>query len=147
VVKYLVALIALSLAACEKQRPPDIYLLPDSFRGWILIEYERPDCPPLAEHDGARYFDIPANGRYCTSATLESGWAHDRFYYGTAKGRRELPWREPGHGGMVWSGSTGTCSAGNGPAVKFQQYLIEPEADIEKAPPEPTIERCSSKTG
>jgi hypothetical protein len=62
-------------------RPPNIWELPDGYRSWVVVEYERPSCPALPLRDGHRVHRIGADGRLCTSDRLLDGPARERFMY------------------------------------------------------------------
>jgi hypothetical protein len=94
--------LALLQGACieckERRMPkvtPSIYLIPEGFTGWVTIEYEVADAPPLPFEDGHRLFIIPRSGRLETSSPQELGRiVRERYYYVHADGRR-TPIRKP----------------------------------------------------
>jgi hypothetical protein len=94
--------LALLQGACieckERRMPkvtPSIYLIPEGFTGWVTIEYEVADAPPLPFEDGHRLFIIPRSGRLETSSPQELGRiVRERYYYVHADGRR-TPIRRP----------------------------------------------------
>jgi len=48
-------------------RPPDsIVEIPTGFRGWVVLEYDRSDCPEHPLADGAIFYRAPISGRVCT---------------------------------------------------------------------------------
>jgi len=75
------------LVACEQRREPSVYELPSTYRGWVLIEWRRPNCPPIPTDGGKLVFRFSASGRICTSSPLSEGWAKDEYYF-VGQGRR-----------------------------------------------------------
>lgn len=48
---------------------------------WVVIEFERPDCPPLPESWLGYRYEIPESGYLCTSSEPWGGqWVYLRFY-------------------------------------------------------------------
>jgi hypothetical protein len=81
-----IAMIALALLACDS-KPPEIYEIPDGYRGWVEIRAKRLDCGPLPRSGDAVVFSIPASGVLCTSSPILSGLGREDFYY-VGNGRR-----------------------------------------------------------
>jgi hypothetical protein len=66
--------------ACTQHRPPSVYELPSTYRGWLLIEYGRSDCPALPMEGGKFVFRFSDAGRICTSSYPKDGRAKDEYY-------------------------------------------------------------------
>jgi len=83
---------------------PLCYQLHGEYKGWVVICFEDPKCPPL-RHEGL-YLVIPiwADGRGCTASSAPQGWRYTRFEYlypnGIRKGIRSTGW---GEGTLVWA--------------------------------------------
>jgi hypothetical protein len=69
-------------------RPREYWELPVGFRGWIVVEYGKPACPPLARDGDAIVYYVPQSGRLCTSDALPSGFAQDTFEFVLSNGWR-----------------------------------------------------------
>jgi hypothetical protein len=127
-------LLAMTFAGCAKRRMPCVYEIPEGFTGWILVEFERTDCPPLPQRNGKLLLAIDKNGRLCTSSKIEEGWAKDEYYYVGAS-RRALPATAPG--GLVWSGAVGRSGVpGQKPRV-YETLFIGTEQQFKDAPRAP----------
>jgi hypothetical protein len=91
-------------------RHPTRFLIPNTYKGWIRIEYGG-NAPPLEMSNGKYVCRIPANGVLATSSPLEEGWAKDEYFYYSEHGSTEVlsdtGW---GGGGMIWAGSVSVSS-------------------------------------
>lgn len=57
------------------------FYLPQEYSGWVMIEYNVADAPPLPVEDGAQQIRIPVDGLLKTSTPLEIGWRKDQFFW------------------------------------------------------------------
>ena len=130
------------VAACEKARTPCTYEVPAGFRGWVLIEFEHPECPALPREHGRLVFRIPSNGVLCTSTAPEFGWAKDEYYF-SGPARAAIPSTSWGGGGMVWLETSGTCGSGDKHSAVFQHFFVGTEAEAKNPPPAPEASGCS----
>lgn len=65
------------------------YLLPSTMKpGWVIIEYENPNCAPLREGRLWQEHVIPESGYLCTSSHSEEGLTYQRYYLVDEKGER-----------------------------------------------------------
>jgi hypothetical protein len=81
-------LVGYALLSSGRSRPTEYWELPVGFKGWIVVEYGRPECSPLARSGDALIYGVPASGRLCTSDQLPAGFAPDRFEYVLSNGWR-----------------------------------------------------------
>ena len=90
VIVALVAAIVIYLGDVGVGRPLR-HELPPGFRGWALVQYQRPDCPALAQ--GIRLvIGYDATGKACTSSKKPLGWRYRTFVYVEPNGtRRPVP--------------------------------------------------------
>ena len=127
------------LSACWQRRTACVYELPAGFSGWVLIEFERPDAPPVSKKDGKLIFRIGSDGRLATSSSPEFGVATDEYYFvGTE--RTKIPMTGWGGGGLVWGGSNGSTQSGGKTLHVFQNFFVGTEASFKSgaaARPEP----------
>jgi uncharacterized protein DUF6843 len=62
--------------------------LPPGYRGWVVIEYDNPKCPPFRVQGLVLVIDVSASGRGCTSSPIPRGWRSYRYDYVHADGTR-----------------------------------------------------------
>jgi hypothetical protein len=84
------------------RRPPERYLIPAGYTGWVRVDYRQPGAPALPSEDGRRMFQVNAQGTLQTSSDPRPGRGVDEFFY-CAKDRR-TPLSNAGvcKGGMIW---------------------------------------------
>jgi hypothetical protein len=62
--------------------------LPPGFRGWALVQYQRPDCPALSQ--GIRLVIVyDGSGKACTSSKKPLGWRYRTFVHVEPSGTRQ----------------------------------------------------------
>jgi hypothetical protein len=84
------------------RRPPERYLIPDGFTGWVRIEYRQKDAPPLPSEDGRRLIKLNAQGKIATSSEEQRGHGKDDYFYVGPRGRAPLSSAGVCKGGMIW---------------------------------------------
>jgi hypothetical protein len=84
------------------RRPPERFLVPAGYTGWVRIDFRQKDAPPLPEEDGRRLFKLDEHGALRTSSEPQSGHGKDDYFY--YSGDRRTPLSNAGvcKGGMVW---------------------------------------------
>ena len=76
-------LVALALGCSRAPKPtPEAYVLPAGYTGWVLVEYDLDDAPPLEVIDGRRQLHVPQSGTLRTSSMLEVGRIDQVFSQG-----------------------------------------------------------------
>jgi hypothetical protein len=74
---------------------PIRYELPDGYRGWVVIEYYNPDCPPRESKGIFLVVKVPSSGRVCISGPLQDhdgAWGLPLYEYVMSDGtRRRIP--------------------------------------------------------
>jgi hypothetical protein len=81
--------VVLVVGGCQNEnRPPFIYEIPAGYKGWVSVQFFRPDCPPLASEGEKLLVRLPADGRLCTGSPMGFGDAADEYYYVDASGNR-----------------------------------------------------------
>lgn len=88
-----------------RRRPPERYLIPAGFTGWVRIDY-RQNAPPLPSEDGHRLLKLNAQGTAATSSAPPSGHGNDNFFYYAADRRTPLSSAGVCKGGMIWEVQT-----------------------------------------
>jgi hypothetical protein len=87
---------------------PVLFRLPPNYQGWVAIEYERPDCPPLKTEGLFVVIPIGASGDGCTSSPspFTGGLRYTQYQSVGAGGAvtviHATGW---GRGGRIWAGS------------------------------------------
>lgn len=126
----LAASVALSVCgACEKTRKPVRYELQEGFTGWAIVVYGRSGYPKLPLVDGHYIVRLGGDGALVTSTSMQTGWAHDRFFYvrGPAENPREIP------DSAIHAASTGIYRGPSGMPMDYMTFYIgaNPKTDAE----------------
>jgi hypothetical protein len=84
------------------RRPPERFLIPAGYSGWVRVDFRQKDAPPLPMEDGRRLLKLNAQGVLQTSSDPQLGHGRDDFFY--YAGDRSMPLSNTGvcKGGMVW---------------------------------------------
>ena len=92
-----------TLAALVMGRPMR-YEIPGNYRGWMEVQFENSECPPLRSQGIFRVVSIQTDGRVCTSDHHPRGWTYYKFEYVYPDStRKSLHWNDPGRSGtQVW---------------------------------------------
>ena len=67
------------------------YLLPDNFRGKVVIRFAVPKAPPTPIENGYFVFRLPQSGQMDTSNKWEEGAAYDEYLFDTKNGLVKIP--------------------------------------------------------
>lgn len=68
---------------------PERWTFPVGFRGWVLVRYQDPSCPPLPTDGLYRVIAVDLSGRACTSSPAARGWHVEQFTFVFPDGRTE----------------------------------------------------------
>ena len=62
--------------------PPERHIVPEGFRGWMMVDYGVEGAPPLGNEDGVVVFEYPDSGRLETStpAPDADGLLHKEYF-------------------------------------------------------------------
>src|SRR5271170_5359213 len=84
------------------RRPPERFLIPAGYSGWVRIDFRQKGAPPLPTEDGRLLLKLDEHGALRTSSDPQSGHGRDDFFY--YAGDRRTPLSNAGvcKGGMVW---------------------------------------------
>jgi hypothetical protein len=55
--------------------------LPPGYRGWVVVRFGDPACPPLRGSGIYLVVPVTAGGRGCTSSPVPAGWRYYRYEY------------------------------------------------------------------
>ena len=83
--------------------------IPEDFRGWAVLEWENPACPPLPRRGLKRVVPIDASGHACTSDRPQDVPSGEEVVLVGPDGRRTgLPYQDFGYDGLqAYYGGTG----------------------------------------
>jgi hypothetical protein len=82
---------------------PEEVLAPAGFRGWIVVDYGHPECPPSGADGLATVFEVPPTGQICTSAPEPTGWHSTTVYLVASDGQKNaLHFSSSDQPGFVW---------------------------------------------
>ena len=91
-------------AGCVERRSPSRYLIPTGFVGWIRVEYQVVNRPPLLKEGSFRLLKIPKTGVLKTSTAMESGVGANEFYYVSKDGQRQRISQSDSPNRFIWGG-------------------------------------------
>jgi hypothetical protein len=114
----------LSVSARNSTRPASRFLIPEGYTGWIRIEFEVPEAPPLPMESGQYILKVPPDGILRTSSGQQYGWAKDHYYYYSAQATRPLP--NSGSAALIWGRINGEGSGAAG-KQKYEELFVGTE--------------------
>ena len=86
-------------------RRPVMYKIADNYKGWAVVKYDDPSCPPLQRRNVFVVIPISPSGRGCTSSPLQTGWRITLYeYINGEKVIRRLHQSGWGGNGEIWAG-------------------------------------------
>ncbi|KAA5536549.1 hypothetical protein F0919_02455 [Taibaiella lutea] len=130
----------ISLASCTA-REPDIFILPDNFRGGILIIYNQKNGIAPQYHRKSRVYVIPKNGILKTQFSIDSDWsALPQFYYSSISSANRIRYvydakEIPENDVIAFGGSSGVANkdlAGK-QVIRFATYYIGNKSIVDTA--------------
>lgn len=98
----LVIAIAVLTTSCSKLRKTTEFTIAEGVSGWVEIEFERADCPPLKESATRIFVTIPRSGHACTSSEFFSGVGFSEYYLDSKPDRTLLPSGLNDPNRMIW---------------------------------------------
>jgi hypothetical protein len=117
--------LALGLGTRTSPRPSSRFLIPDGYTGWVRIEFEVKDAPPLPTDRGEYVLQIPPNGVLRTSSPEQYGWANDcyyyYYYYSSPQAMRPLP--DSGPTQLIWGKLNGEEAGASG-RRKYEEFFV-----------------------
>jgi len=101
------------------RRPPERFLIPAGYNGWVRVDFRQKGAPPLPMEDGRLLLKLNAQGALQTSSGPLSGHGRDDFFY--YSGDRRTPLSNAGvcKGGMVWQIETMVDERTSTPFARF----------------------------
>lgn len=115
-------------------RPPERYLIPAGYSGWVRIDFREPGAPALPTEDGHRLLKLNSDGKLQTSSDPHPGHGKDEFFASSASGRTKLSNAGVCKGGMIWGVETMVDDRTGKPFERFyvgteDQYRHEVDPD------------------
>ena len=84
----LVVVVALLLFLHVIRNKAMLYLIPGGYKGWIVVQFEDPTCPPLPREGTFLVVMVSPTGRACTSNSRPAGIDYVQFDYIYGDSRR-----------------------------------------------------------
>jgi hypothetical protein len=107
------------------RRPPERFLIPTGYSGWVRVDFRQKGAPPLSMEDGHRLLKLNAQGALQTSSDPQLGHGRDDFFYYSGDRRAELSNAGVCKGGMVWQIETMVDDRTSTP---FERFFVGTEA-------------------
>ena len=101
------------------RRPPERFLIPAGYSGWVRIDFRQKDAPPLSLENGRLLLKLSAQGTLQTSSDPQSGHGKDDFFYYAGDRRTPLSTAGVCKGGMIWQIETRVDEPTSTPFARF----------------------------
>jgi hypothetical protein len=69
-------------------RPGDRFLIPETYKGWVIVRYNRASQPEFPREKGRFLIEVPESGKVATRTKLIAGYATDDYYFVSPNGQR-----------------------------------------------------------
>jgi hypothetical protein len=102
------------------RRSPARFLIPTGYVGWVRVEYQISNAPPLPREGRYLLVRLDKNGSLQTSSDLPEGWARDQFFYSSENSRQRLSNAGWCKGGMIWGEEVAAADHGG----KVQKFFV-----------------------
>ena len=101
------------------RRPPERFLIPAGYSGWVRVDFRQKDAQPLPMEAGRRLLKLDEHAALQTSSDPQPGHGKDDFFY--YAGARRTPLSNAGicKGGMVWQVETMVDDRNSTPFTRF----------------------------
>ncbi|QDH20382.1 DUF6843 domain-containing protein [Saccharibacillus brassicae] len=84
-----IGLLLVLTVGCSERRPASVYLIPEGYEGWVLIDFDQAGAPEIPLEDGKGIFKIGSDGTLDTSTPEPArGKAEDEYYWVDGQGNR-----------------------------------------------------------
>jgi hypothetical protein len=121
-VPVLIAAIVVGPAALDltiHRRPPERFLIPAGYVGWVRIDFRQPSAAALLTEDGHRLLKLDPDGTLKTSSEVHAGRGQDDFFYYSGDQREQLSNAGVCKGGMIWGFETLVDDRSSTPFLRF----------------------------
>jgi hypothetical protein len=116
------------------RRPPERFLVPAGYNGWVRVDFRQKDASPLPMEDGRLLLKLDAQGGLKTSSAPLAGHGNDDFYYYAGGQRTPLSNLGVCKGGKIWQVETMVDERTSTPFVRFfvgtedqYRHIVDPE--------------------
>ena len=114
------------------RRPSSKFLIPDGYVGWVRVEFQVADAPPVPVERDQYIFRIPPTGILKTSSPEKFGYGKDEYYYDSTRGLRKLP-TEAKNGRLVWGQINGEAVGVSG-RRQYEGFFVGTEDQFKDWP-------------
>jgi len=101
------------------RRPPERFLIPAGYTGWVRIDFRQKNKPALPMEDGRLLLKLDDHGMLRTSSNPLAGHGRDDFFYYSGDRRTSLSNAGVCKGGMIWQTETMVDEPTSTPFVRF----------------------------
>jgi hypothetical protein len=106
------------------------FLIPESYVGWVRVEFQSSGAPLVPVEHGEYVFQIPPSGLLKTSSSEQYGWAKDRYLYDSKNGIRRLP--DSGRDqSLIWGKLNGQESTSQGSRT-YEEFFVGTEQQFKE---------------
>lgn len=124
-----------------KAGEPDIFILPENFKGGIVVIFNQKNGTAAEYHRKSRVYRIPKNGLLKTQFSFDEDWKNlPQFYYGSISPANRVPFmldpkQIPENKVIACGGSSGTANRDleGKNVVNFATYIVGNNAEIDTA--------------
>jgi hypothetical protein len=116
------------------RRPPERFLIPAGYSGWVRVEFRQKSALPLPKEDGRLLLKLDEHGFLRTSSDPLAGHGNDDYYFYSGALRTPLSNAGVCKGGMVWQIETLVDESSSTPFERFfvgteEQYrqVVDPD--------------------
>jgi hypothetical protein len=109
------------------RRPPERFLIPAGYNGWVRIDFHQENAPALPKEDGRLLLRLNEHGTLQTSSNPEPGHGRDDFFYYAGDHRTPLSSAGVCKGGMIWQAET-MVDEHTSTSAPFTRFFVGTEA-------------------
>ena len=115
-----------ALPSCtEPHARPGTYVIPNGYIGWVRVDYNLENAPPLPIENGRQLYRFPPSGKLQTSSTLEHTRGRDvEYFYASQDSRLPLKSTDRGGGGMIWGQFKNSMACSRGETKECYEYVF-----------------------
>ena len=77
--RFIVLFLILILFAYKELGYPLLWEIPEGFHGWVVAQFDDPNCSQLPRHELYQVVKISSDGKACTSTSMSEKWVYDGF--------------------------------------------------------------------
>jgi hypothetical protein len=88
------------------RRPPERFLIPAGYHGWVRVDFRQKGSPPLPSEDDRLLLKLDEHGALQTSSNPQPGHGRDDFFYYSSNQRTPLSSAGVCKGFMIWQTET-----------------------------------------